>query len=526
MKPPAVAAAILILTALSWLVFPGHTWLQQDTQIYVPMLEHLRDPAFMERDMLATQPHLAFTLYDEVALSLRRITGSGLREVLAAQQLITRALGIWGLYLMAAALGLSPPASLLAAGIVSLGATIGGPAVLSFELEPDPRGFAVPVIFLAVGLAAHGRHLASGIAGAAAFVIHPPTTLPFWAVFLCLSPRLVSLAPLAAAGVILTVAAHFQAGVAEPQHFFARLTPALESLQRMRAPYSYISEWWRAWLPHYVVFYVGSLLAYYRIRHRTPRDLRFFLLGLPLIGMLSVPISYLLLEKLHWALLPQGQPMRALLFVTVIAQFSAAAAAIFAAELQRYLEAFAWFALAYFVPVNTNVLWLPDWRRALVVALLAAAACLAARFKPALAAVAAVAFFLIPTVGGVTTHPNPHTPELAQLSEWARSATPRDAVFLFPDAGRALYPGVFRAEAQRAVYVDWKSGGQINYFPRFAEQWWSRWQQTMAASFDPRDMERYRALGIDYVIVHPAGRLAARSPAFQNDQYLSYKTGN
>ena len=28
-------AGILALTALTWFEFPGHTWLQQDTQIYV-----------------------------------------------------------------------------------------------------------------------------------------------------------------------------------------------------------------------------------------------------------------------------------------------------------------------------------------------------------------------------------------------------------------------------------------------------------------------------------------------------------
>ena len=32
-----VAAAILTITALGFFIFPGHTYLQQDTQIYVPM---------------------------------------------------------------------------------------------------------------------------------------------------------------------------------------------------------------------------------------------------------------------------------------------------------------------------------------------------------------------------------------------------------------------------------------------------------------------------------------------------------
>src|SRR5580700_1905946 len=153
MKRLWAAAGILALTALTWFEFPGHTWLQQDTQIYVPILEHLRDPAVLRQDMLAARPHVSYTLYDETARVLARVTGGGFREVLEGEQLATRALGIWGLYLMATALGLSMPAALLVAGIVSLGATIAGPAVLSFELEPDPRGFAVPLLFLAIGLA-------------------------------------------------------------------------------------------------------------------------------------------------------------------------------------------------------------------------------------------------------------------------------------------------------------------------------------------------------------------------------------
>src|ERR1700747_3639345 len=114
MKNVAVAAGILALTALSWFAFPGHTYLQQDSQIYVPILEHLRDPSVLRNDMLAQQPHVAFTVYDEAARFLRGVSGLGFREVLTFEQIAARALGIWGLYLMAAALGLSTgPAALV-----------------------------------------------------------------------------------------------------------------------------------------------------------------------------------------------------------------------------------------------------------------------------------------------------------------------------------------------------------------------------------------------------------------------------
>jgi len=533
MKNLAVAAGILALTALTWFEFPGHTWLQQDTQIYVPILEHLRDPAVLRRDMLVERSHVSFTLYDETARGLARVTGLGFREVLEGEQIATRALGIWGLYLMAAALGLSAPASLLVAGAISLGATIGGPAVLSFEIEPDPRGFAVPLLYLAIGLVAHGWDFTSGIAGSVAFLMHPPTVAPFWGVYLALAlvrRRFGAFLPLAGACIVLAAAARFQEGASEAQLFFARLPPLIEALQRLRAPYSWISEWWRDWLPHYLVLYAVSLAAYARLRKRVSLDLRFFLIGLPLVGILSVPASYVLLEKLRWVLMPQMQPMRALLFVTVIAEFSAAAAGIVAAQSRRFVEAFAWFALVYLVPLNTNVAVMPSRNRALAVALLAAGASLAAwaearKFRwstAAMAGVAMAAFFLVPTLGVVSTHPRLHTPELAQLSSWARASTPRDAVFLFADAGRQLQPGIFRSQALRAVYVDWKGGGQVNYLTDLGEQWWSRWQRVLAAPFDPRNVGYYHALGIDYVVLSPRNRLPDRAPVFGDAEYLVY----
>ena len=183
MKPLATAAASLALALLTFFQFPGHTWLQQDSQIYVPILEHLRDPSVLRNDILVQHPHVAFTLYDETTLALSAVSGAGFKEVLAAQQIATRALGIWGLLLMAESLGLAFAPALLVAAICSLGALIPGPAVLTFEYEPTPRAFAVPLVVCAIGLAAWRRHLAAGIAAAAAFLYHPPTALPFWGVY-------------------------------------------------------------------------------------------------------------------------------------------------------------------------------------------------------------------------------------------------------------------------------------------------------------------------------------------------------
>jgi hypothetical protein len=526
-----VPAAICALTLLNYFQFPGHTYLQADTQIYVPILEHIWDPSVLTSDLIVQKPHVSFTLYDELAEGLRKLTGLPFRQVLAAEQILFRALGIFGLYLIASSAGLSTAASLLVTAIVSLGATIGGPSVLSFEYEPTPRGFAVPLLFLGIGLIAHGRWLAASIAGSAAFLLHAPTAYPFWAVYLILAllrRKFVALAPLAAAAVLLWIVAQSQAGATQAVTFFSRLDPAQESIQRLRASYVWISIWALQWLPHYVFLYAVTLAAAARLWKTITPELRFFAVGLPLVGMLSVPISYLTLEKMKLALIPQFQPLRALLFVTVMAALLAAIAACVAVRRRHYREAIPWLVLAYLIPVNPNTMQLPPANRIFVVLALAGLALLALWSNHAVVTAVAVvaAFFVIPIFGKVINYPPLHNPALADLCQWARASTPKSAVFLFPDANRELFPGVFRAEALRPVYVDWKAGGQVNYFKDFGEQWWSRWQDVMAGRLDPADCARFAALSIDYIVVKPDHKLPGRTPAFENARFVAYPTGS
>ena len=64
--------------------------------------------------------------------------------------------------------------------------------------------------------------------------------------------------------------------------------------------------------------------------------------------------------------------------------------------------------------------------------------------------------------------------------------------FVFPGFNRDLAPGIFRSEALRAVYVDWKGGGQVNYLKDLGEQWWFRWRQIR--NFQPADLPQYTRL--------------------------------
>lgn len=524
MKRLGVAAACLALALLTFFQFPGHTWLQQDTQIYAPILEHLSDPSLFRNDPLAQHPHIAFTLYDEVTRVLRGAAGLDLREVLAAQQIATRALGIWGLLLLAESFGLSFSPALTVAALCSLGALIAGPSVLTFEYEPTPRAFAVPLLFCAMGLAAQRRWMGASIAGAAAFLYHPPTTLPFWAVFgalLIWRRRWRELAVPAAAAILLLFAARLQGDGNAP--YFARLGPLDEQLQRFRTSYVWISMWPPARIWHELVLFAIGAAAFWRVRAKATAEAAVLLAALPVIGILSMPASWLLLERMKWSLIPQIQPMRALLFVAIAVQVFAAVAALRAAS---RVESFVWFAVAFLAPVQP-VIGEPWQLRAVAVALGLAAVTQAhglrvhVKHGPALLA-ALAAFFLLPIAGGIVNYPHLHTAELAELSAWARSSTPRDAVFLFPDMPRGLQPGIFRAEALRAVYVDWKSGGQVNYLTGFAREWWFRWQQTLARPFRPGDLARYSGLGIQYVVIQPKNRIAA-APVFTNSAYLVYR---
>ena len=544
-----VAAAVVVLALLSFAVFPSHTYLFADTQIYAPILERLWNPSLLGHDLLATQPHVAFTIHDEVALAARWLTGAGFREILAAEQFLFRALGIWGVMLIAMALGLSARMSALVAGIFTLGAWVWGPIVLTVEVEPIPRGFAVPLILLAIGLASHGRDLAAGLAVGLAFLYHPPAVYPYWLAYFCLTlwpskpevmrRRILGLLPLAGSVLILLVLSRLQVGASERQALLGRIQPWLETVQRLRGPYNWISIWGPQWIWHYLVLWAIAIAAYWRIRRSVPFDLRFFLLGLPLVGILSMPVSYLLLEKLKIALIPQFQPMRALLFVTAFVLVCAAAAGIRAAQEKRFPESLLWFLVVFSLPLEFKItqLLFPfpaealQRHRLVLLILLAALATLAAWSEPRWrrlsllpwCAAVLLPFWLLPAYGRVMFFTPPESPELTALADWAKDSTPTDAVFLFPDARYGLAPGVFRATALRAVYVDWKSGGQVNYLQHFSREWWARWQTTMAPRFNPARTPDYSALGIDYLIVQPSHGLPKATPVYQNRGFLVYR---
>jgi hypothetical protein len=519
-------AGVLLIALLTY-YFPGHTYLHQDTQIYVPMFERIWDPSVLAKDLSATRPHTTFTIYDETALALRYLTGQSFRTVLIGEQFVFRAAGILGIYFIAVALGLEFLPALSVAAVCSLGAVITGPAVLAMEYEPTPRAFAMGLILLALGLAFRESWVQSSMAAGLGFLYHAPTSLVFLLLLLAWliwKRNFRALIPLAAMLGILILAVVFQAGETEPHPFFTTLDPVLEQLQRMRASYNWVSLWGAGLIGQYVIFFALVMLALWRL---TPARGVWFLGGLAVLGLLSIPLSYVLMEGLKWSLMAQVQPGRATLFITETALILAAVCGVRAGLAGGVFESGAWLFFVFLLPQQNRLWGDPQMLREVLVAAglaAAAAALLRIRRQPLLPLFATLSFFLLPALGGVKNYPVVRTPSLDDLSTFARLHTPKDAVFLFPQALKGLAPGMFRADSYRCVYVDWKTGGQVNYFRDLGIEWWKRWRETMQSGVADPNPDRYRSLGIDFIVLKTGSELPGGTEVYRNAQYVVYAT--
>jgi hypothetical protein len=89
-------------------------------------------------------------------------------------------------------------------------------------------------------------------------------------------------------------------------------------------------------------------------------------------------------------------------------------------------------------------------------------------------------------------------------------------MFHFADAGHATSPGIFRAVALRALYVDWKGGGQVNQNWAFAREWQNRWNWAREARAPLLPAGEYASAGIDYVVVGSQNGLPGLQPVYAN----------
>lgn len=536
-----LALGIAAFTGLQFRIFPGHTYLQSDTQIYLPILERLDEPGFLSRDPVAMRPHVSYTIYDEVTLALRHALHADFEAILTGQQLLFRGLGFLGIYLFFLAGGLTRLEAFAGSALFHLGGALLGPAVLLVEYEAVPRGFALPLVFLALGLFAQQRPFLAALAGTLAFLYHPPTAAPFWALLFVsyvfdrgvrIQTR-ATFVPLLVGGLLLANLAQPQLGVVEQQRLSGRLPDSLVAVQLFRTKYAWVSLWARHDIWAYLAFWICAIWALARLWPVLNRQWRWSVVTLSSIGILSVPASLLLLEGMHLTIIPQLQPARWLVLTIAMCSAVTLAAAIHAARRGRYWEALGWFLPAFAIPIRIRVFDLFSvtqvsdlWPLAVWFALSGLAAF---AFSPAasrirgfaLPAVPLLATFLIPA-SGVTNYPKINPEPINQVAAWAAANTWGSSMFLFPDAGHDLAPGMFRARSQRALWVDWKSGGQSNYFPSFGEEWWTRWQQTMEGPFTADRLRGMLDLPVDYYVLRREHRLAPVLPVFSNQAYVVY----
>ncbi len=491
------------VAAASVLVFPGRTYLHSDTQIYVPLFEHLENTALLQRELIVEGAHLSYTLYDEVTLALRKLSGLDWEWVLLAQQLFFRFVGAVGALLLARSAGLSERASIFVSGVVWLGAFVYGPAVNTTEYEPVPRGFAVPLVVFALGARAAGWKWWSGLGLGAALLYHAPAIWPVLLVALWKRDRFL-LGPVAAAGVLLFTAAKMQPGVIDAQPFFSLLDEAQRAIQRVRAPYNWTDLWLARYYWAFALTGGMSWWAWRRLREELPESVRLYFVAIPALGFATVPLSMWLLDGLGWALFPQVQPMRALLYCHLFCQWLGAVAAALCIRESRWKEAAGWLIVPLSLSLRGDLLHIDGRDAALQLALIAAlgAGCWwAARTREprwALALLGVPFLFAWLGDGAAATL---ETRDLRATAEWAQKQSAVEAVFFFPDLGRRLEPGIFRARAARAVYVCWKQGGQVNYFPKYASIWWERWTRLLAPGHADYDYGELRRRGVDYVVL-------------------------
>ena len=109
-----------------------------------------------------------------------------------------------------------------------------------------------------------------------------------------------------------------------------------------------------------------------------------------------------------------------------------------------------------------------------------------------------------------------HKQAIISLGRWAESNTWGSSMFVFPDAGRDLYPGVFRAESRRALWVDWMSGAQGDYSATIARTWNERWHRDMT------HVQTLQTLPIDYFVLKRSRRLPRIQPVFANRDFVVY----
>jgi hypothetical protein len=539
-----VALLCLAIFAAAWLefqVFPGHSYLEGDTQLYLPMLERVDSPGLLSRDLVATNPTLALTAYDEVTLLLHEAARQPFRRSLLSQQFVFRIAALLGVFLLARATGLSHLFALIVASIVNLGAWLAGPAVCLTDREPLPGPFAFALTLLAMGLLANEKPLLAGVAGGIAFLYDPILALPFWAVSLvafCFDPDLRRLVrptlPIFLVFLLLLAnLAQLQPG-ASGDPAFAHIPAQLATFQHTYTPYLYVGSWPTGEFVQFLALCAFAAWAASRSWELLGKCFRWLVLGTAICGMLATAMSYLLIDRNYFTWAARLQPARALLFTVSAAALLFGLAGMRAILRRHSWEALGWFLLLFTLPARVGVVDFFPIATSERVSRFAMAAALAALLTSLLIGFAsgparlitlaapALACLALAHIRGLQPSPIPYRDSLAGLAAWAEADTWGSSVFLFPDAGKAAWPGVFRAQSRHALWADWKSAKGVAYSEIAAATWQKQWQQTMQNSYSTPRLEEMLALPVDYYVLKTRNQLTGQRPVFSNRDFLVY----
>jgi hypothetical protein len=487
---------LLGFLAVAWFefeIFPGHTYLASSSQLYVPMMRHLDTPGYLSRDLVAMHPTLTYTAYDEITLFLHDAGKADFHTALMLQQAISRCAALLGIFLLARAAGLQPFFALGASALIGLGAFLPGPDIWLIDREPVPRSFGFGLVLLAMGNLAREKPLLGALFGGLALLYDPAITAPFWVTLLIaftvdkqMRTLVKPMLPVLLVFILMLAnLAQLQQGTPDAQAFFSQFSREVERLEKLRTPELWVALWPRAASYLYLMIFVIGAWAATRIWPGLNRQLRWILVLMPLMALGTLPFSSLLLEHYRWSAILRVQPAQTLLYLLLLGWLVCAAAAAQAIKRRSTTEALIWCLLG----VSVLVLNLER----------------AQGRKP--------------------------DPAVQELAAWAEGNTWGSSMFLFPDAGRDRYPGVFRALSRRALWVDWESGRLMNYYTDVAGEWWSRWTKTVQTPLSGDHLQQMLELPIDYYVFKPdnvvgastgGGSLDAK-PVFSNKQFAVYE---
>ena len=490
MRRALVLLGLLACAYFEFAVYPGHTYLAGESQVFAPMLERLRFPGLLSRDLAATHPILRYTAYDEVTLLLERFAHLDLARALAVQQFAARLSSLLGIFLLASSAALPAAAAFAIAVITGIGVALPGVGVFTSEREPLPYAIALGFAMLSAGLAAREKVLLSGVAAGVALLYSLAVALPVW---LCLlipplwaRPLRRALRPgftiFAVFALLLANLAQLQPGVPGSDALFSLASPAWLQLVGARTPRALVGTWasHEIWL--YFAIATAGLCAAYRLWLRLNRVTRRLLCASIAAGLFSIPFTWIFQRISPLVFWMRFEPARGLLLAVLVCFVVCGMAAALAFERRLWREMALW-STAVAALLLTPLLIPPSRGRS----------------------------------GAVFSQSS-----VTRLSSWALHNTWGGSMFLFAGAGRHSDAGRFRALSLRPVYVDWQSGELTRYFADFAVGWSARWQQTSDAADTSAQIGLLLSEPIDYYVTTQDERLAGITPVYSDRELAVY----